>query len=256
MDGFVYDRLMQQTARVSVATDGSQGNDGSAASRLSADGRFVAMTSYASNLVPGDINGQTDVFVHDRLAHETTLISVDSASSQGDLQSSGPTLSADGRFVAFFSGATNLVPEDTNDASDVFVRDRLLDRSLRADLAVSQTVQPDPAVPPNPLSPLIYTVTAVNNGPDAAGEVTLYDRPPGNGTLLSVVPSQGECSGGAPFICRLGALEPGASSTVTLTVKPKTLTSPHLRNTAHINAAPFDPQPRNNKLGIRFDLAP
>jgi uncharacterized repeat protein (TIGR01451 family) len=164
-------------------------------------------------------------------------------------------MSADGRFVAFISKAKNLVPGHKHRAWDAFVRDRLLDRSLRADLAVSQTVQPDPAVPPSPLSALIYTVTAVNNGPDAASEVTLYNRPPRNGNLLSVVPSQGECSGGAPFICRLGALEPGASSTVTVTVKPKTPTSPQrLRNTAQVNAAPFDPHPHNNKAGLRFDL--
>jgi Tol biopolymer transport system component len=91
---------------------------------LSADGRFVAFTSRSTNLVPGDTNGSPDVFVHDRQTGTTERVSVDSAGTEGNGQSLRPTLSADGRFVAFISWATNLVPEDTNGAADVFVRDR------------------------------------------------------------------------------------------------------------------------------------
>src|SRR5207249_6721018 len=96
---------------------------------LSADGRFVAFGSDATNLVAGDTNGTTDVFVHDRQTGTTERVSVASGGgTQGNGKSGGffafPALSADGRFVAFQSDATNLVAGDTNGATDVFVHDR------------------------------------------------------------------------------------------------------------------------------------
>jgi Tol biopolymer transport system component len=133
-DVFVHDRQTRTTERVSVATDGTQGNNFSTGPSISADGRFVAFYSRATNLVPGDTNGCPnpdgytdpcyDVFVHDRQTGTTERVSVDSAGSQGNSDSSGPGLSADGRFVAFLSRASNLVPGDTNGYYDVFVHDR------------------------------------------------------------------------------------------------------------------------------------
>src|SRR5437660_497094 len=119
----------QTTVRVSVASDGTEGNDVSLGSALSADGRFVAFDSAATNLVAGDTNGTTDVFVHDRQTGTTERVSVASGGgTQGNGKSGGffafPALSADGRFVAFQSDATNLVAGDTNGTTDVFVHDR------------------------------------------------------------------------------------------------------------------------------------
>ena len=74
------------------------------------------------NLVPGDTNGQCDVFVRDRQTGTTQRVSLGRAAAAGNQLSDRPALSADGRFVAFYSDATNLVPGDTNGASDVFVR--------------------------------------------------------------------------------------------------------------------------------------
>src|SRR5207247_9811592 len=91
---------------------------------LSAHALFVAFQSNATNLVPGDSNGQQHVYVHDRQTGTVERVSVDSAGNQGDGSSFSPWLSADGRFVAFVSYATNLVPGDTNGALDVFVHDR------------------------------------------------------------------------------------------------------------------------------------
>src|SRR5262249_54366835 len=92
---------------------------------LSGDGRFVAYASAVTSRVQGDHNAATDVFVYDGVQHRTERVSGAADGTEGDLDSSSPALSGDGRFVAFDSDATNLVPGDTNGASDVFVRDRV-----------------------------------------------------------------------------------------------------------------------------------
>jgi Tol biopolymer transport system component len=122
-DVFVRDRQAGTTTRATVAPAGAEANDGSYAPSISADGRYVAFTSDASNLVAGDTNTNRDVFVFDRQSATTTRASVDSAGLQANLDSFTPVLSADGRYVAFTSFAANLIPVDTNDGSDVFVRD-------------------------------------------------------------------------------------------------------------------------------------
>ncbi len=124
-DIFVHDRLSGATSRVSVDSAGVQGNYDSQSLSISADGRYVAFSSEATNLVPGDTNGKRDVFVHDRLDGATSRVSVDSAGVQGSYYSDSPSISADGRYLAFRSLATNLVPGDDNGTHDVFVHDRL-----------------------------------------------------------------------------------------------------------------------------------
>ena len=88
---------------------------------ISADGRFVAFMSWASNLVPDDTNEVYDTFVHDRSTGTTTRVSVDSAGQEADWGGGWPAISGGGRFVAFHSDATNLVPGDTNKRNDLFV---------------------------------------------------------------------------------------------------------------------------------------
>lgn len=131
-DVFVHDRQTGTTRRVSVGARGFQGDRFSEAPALSADGRLVAFRSYASNLVPGDTNGTMDVFVRDRQAGTTRRVSIDSSGAQGNKASNYPSLSANGRFVAFDSDATNLVPGDTNGLVDVFVRDLQKSTTTRA----------------------------------------------------------------------------------------------------------------------------
>src|SRR5439155_1259062 len=125
----------QTTVRVSVASDGTEGNDVSLGSALSADGRFVAFDSAATYLVAGDTNGESDVFVHDRQTGITERVSVASDGTQGNKANSYPALSADGRFVAFDSDATNLVAGDTNGTTDVFVHDRQTGTTERVSVA-------------------------------------------------------------------------------------------------------------------------
>jgi Tol biopolymer transport system component len=123
-DIFVHDRQTGQTQRVSVDSTGAQSNDSSHSLSISADGRYVAFTSDASNLVAADTNEERDVFVHDRLTGQTERVSVDSMGVQADYRSHNSRISADGRCVVFESGASNLVAGDTNDAWDIFVHDR------------------------------------------------------------------------------------------------------------------------------------
>jgi len=122
-DVFVHDRETAETHRVSVTTDGSQASGGSFVSSLSADGRLVVFESLAPDLVGDDTNGTGDVFIHDRVTGETDRVSVGDGGAEGDGSSQGGSISADGRFVAFYSRATTFAAADSNGVNDVFVRD-------------------------------------------------------------------------------------------------------------------------------------
>ena len=134
-DVFIYDRQSGGTERISVSPDGTDGNGTSVRPALSADGRFVAYSSSASNLVSGDTNGQGDIFVHDRQTGTTELASLTSDGAQSNRASFVPSLSADGRYVAFYSFATNLVQGDTNGQADIFVHDRQTGATERVSVA-------------------------------------------------------------------------------------------------------------------------
>lgn len=123
------------TSRVSVASDGTQGNGESLWTSISADGGYVAFTSDADNLVPGDTNGTRDVFVHDRQTGRTSRVSVASDGTQGNGESVWASISADGRYVVFLSEADNLIPDDTNETWDVFVHDRQTGQTSRVSVA-------------------------------------------------------------------------------------------------------------------------
>jgi len=122
-DIFLHDRLTGTTVRVSVSSSGGQANGASSGAYISADGRYVAFYSEATNLVSGDTNHKNDIFVHDMLTGTTKRVSVRASSTQANSDSFLPVLSANGRYVAFFSYASNLVSGDTNKRADVFVRD-------------------------------------------------------------------------------------------------------------------------------------
>jgi Tol biopolymer transport system component len=131
LDIFVYDTVSNTTRRVSVDSNGTQGNGSSSSPSISADGRYVAFDSYASNLVSGDTNGTGDIFVYDTVANTTRRVSVDSNGTQGNNLSYSPSISADGRYVAFYSDANNLVSGDTNNAPDIFVYDTVANTTRR-----------------------------------------------------------------------------------------------------------------------------
>ena len=130
-DVFVHDRKTKKTRRVSVRSNGDEADGDSRNPSISADGRFVSFESFATNLVPGDDIGKNDVFVHDRKTGKTRRVSVRSNGVQGDFGSFKPSISANGRFVSFESVATNLVADDDNGSSDVFVHDRNTSKTKR-----------------------------------------------------------------------------------------------------------------------------
>jgi Tol biopolymer transport system component len=144
-DIFVYDRKTQVVELISLAEDGSQANDASGEPGISADGRWVVFSSIATNLVVSDTNGLLDVFLRDRHAGRTILVSAAVGGGTGNMMSMEPVISADGRWIAFTSYADNLVPEtdehtgdkiaDTNGMSDIFVYDRLGGGTRRANLS-------------------------------------------------------------------------------------------------------------------------
>lgn len=133
-DVFVRDLPSGSTERVSVSSTGAQANDWSYWPAVSSGGRYVAFYSSATNLAPGDSYSNYDVFIRDRKEGVTELVSAGSGTFSGN-----PSISGDGRFVSFVSNAA-LVPDDTNSAGDIYVRDLHLDRTFLASLSSSETV--------------------------------------------------------------------------------------------------------------------
>jgi Tol biopolymer transport system component len=124
LDAFVRDRATGQMFRVSVSSTGVQSDGDSWPPAISGNGPWAAFASYGSGLAPGDTNGCLDVFVHNLFTHETTRVSVGPGGVQGNGASEDPDFTPDGRYLAFYSAASNLVPGDANGRSDLFLLDR------------------------------------------------------------------------------------------------------------------------------------
>ncbi|OGN95380.1 MAG: hypothetical protein A2Z71_01595, partial [Chloroflexi bacterium RBG_13_50_21] len=191
-DAFVHDLLTGETRRVSVASDGTQGNDQSFSGSLSADGHFVVFNSWADNLVPGDTNYLSDVFVRDMLSGQTTLVSLDSNGVKGNGWSRGSSLSADGRFVAFTSNSTNLVEGDTNPFDDVYVHDRSTGQTTRVSVASDGTQSNNHSWGSSISADGRYVVFVSNASNLVAGDTNgtrdtfVHDRETGETTRVSV----------------------------------------------------------------------
>jgi Ca2+-binding RTX toxin-like protein len=120
-DVFWHDTATGETRRISVSSEGREANGGSRDVSVSADGRFVLFTSDASNLVDGDTNQASDIFLHDTATGATTRVNLAGSGAQANLESSRAAMSGSGLRIAFESKATNLVAGDTNAAPDIFV---------------------------------------------------------------------------------------------------------------------------------------
>ena len=190
------------TERVSVSSGGAQGNWDSEDPAISADGRFVAFYSYSTSLVPGDTNDMYDIFVHDRQTGTTERVSVSSGGAQGNGDSGGEAISAGGRFVAFGSDASNLVPGDTNGVSDILVHDRQTGTTERVSIS-SDGAQGNEGIDLSNISSTIssggryvaFTLDASNLVPgdtNDVGDVFLHDRQTGKTRRVSVSSGGGQ----------------------------------------------------------------
>jgi uncharacterized repeat protein (TIGR01451 family) len=136
-DVFLHDRQTSQTTRISVTSSGEQVDAESRQPSISSDGRYIAFHSDGAPLVSGDTNSSFDIFVHDRQTGQVQRVSVASGGAQANSYSYNPSISNDGRYVAFESQATNLVTGDTNGAYDIFVHDRQTGQTSRVSIASS-----------------------------------------------------------------------------------------------------------------------
>src|ERR1035437_8563922 len=140
LDVFLRDRASNTTTLVSANFSGTGGGNGNSTSgQVSTNGRYVVFQSDSSDLLLGDTNGVSDIFVRDLQAGTNILVSVTSDGSWGNGASTDPVMTPDGRFVAFISAASNLASNDTNGISDIFVRDLLNGTTTVVSVGVTNT---------------------------------------------------------------------------------------------------------------------
>jgi uncharacterized repeat protein (TIGR01451 family) len=231
-DAWLVDRGTGEYTLVGVNDAGQQGDDSTFAGDVSDGGRFVALVSRSTNF-GGPANFRENVYVRDRAAGTTRIVSVASDGTEGDLDSLQPAMTPDGMVIAFASRSSTFVPE-TQDffAYDIFARDM----RPQADLSVAMSDSPDPV---RVRDQLTYTVTVWNDGPAAGTGVTLVDTLP-DAAFVSATPTQGACvhqrlsSSGGVLTCELGALAAGSSATVTIVVSPSREGT--ITNTASVRA--------------------
>jgi Tol biopolymer transport system component len=206
VDVFVHDRATRITERVSIGTEGSESNGLTDLPALSADGRLVAFQSTGGDLVSGDTNFAPDVFVHDRETNQTERVSVSTEGAEANAAAQSAALSADGRFVAFWSAASNLVPDDTNGAWDIFVHDR--DGGTTERVSVSTSGREADGGSSNPdISAdglvVVFQSTASNlvpaDGNGQASDIFVHDRATGTTERVSVDSAGIESGQGVPF---------------------------------------------------------
>ncbi|MGB8858780.1 MAG: hypothetical protein WCC60_05965, partial [Ilumatobacteraceae bacterium] len=190
------------TTRVSIATDGTQADDGSFSHAISADGRFVAFESIATTLVAGDTNGYQDLFVRDRIAGVTTRVSVATGGTQANGSSTLPTISGDGRYISFQSKATNLVVGDTNNAVDVFLFDRITGVTTRVSVATGgaqatfgESYEPSISNDGRYIAYQSFAPDLVIGDTNAKGDIFLYDRVAGSTTRITLAPGGAQANG-------------------------------------------------------------
>ena len=233
-DVFLRDRRTNTTERVSMGASGVQGNDHSRNPSISADGRFVAFKSLASNLVPGDTNGAWDIFIRDRQLGTTSLASVRCVGggfcTVGNTWSQLATISADGRFVVFSSGASNLVSGDTNGIGDAFVFERATLKITRVSLGTLGS-QANGITYSSGISSdgryVVFTSKASNlvlSDTNGADDAFVYDRQNNITTRVSVNTKevQGNHDSGAPSISadgRFVAFESKAPPTLSQVIR-------------------------------------
>ncbi len=202
-DIFVHDRWTGTTERITDALGLDLAANGSSYQPvISADGRFVAYTSLASNLVVGDANATQDVFLHDRIAGTTVRVSLNGIGGDANGGSSAPSISANGRFVAFQSAATNLVAADTNGQMDVFVHDAELGGTERVSV-FGAGIQlgggsHEPSISGDGQRVAFSTTASLGLGIDFNGTFDIAVRDRASATLIPISLTPGGTTGNGP----------------------------------------------------------
>ena len=192
-DGIVDEAGAISTVRVSVATNGAQADGPSYDAAISGDGRFIAFTSSAGNLVTGLTRRQfSQIYLHDRITHETQLISRSDIGEPAAGYCLGPRLNADGSRLAFYGGISNIAPVSGSGTSDIFIWDRNQPPPGLSRLLTAPTGRPtelgatDPALPAS--GPLVaFASLSRDLGPDGAPDrrdVFLFDPAPCSSELV------------------------------------------------------------------------
>ncbi|HET6594556.1 MAG TPA: hypothetical protein VFG81_02965 [Anaerolineales bacterium] len=243
LDIYLRDRVAGTTELISVNSDEVPGDGRSEAPSVSADGRYVAFQSDSTNFAPeGSIFPDEDIFVRDRVAGITVRVSESSAGEEGNARSIGNDISGDGLVIAFGSEASNLVPNDTNFAKDIFVHDE----RPAADLAVTKTDSPDPVRKGGTIT---YTIVVTNQGPASAAAMQLTDVLSTGVRFVSVTPTAGTCSeADGTVTCTLGDIASGGSVTVTINVSARQTGT--AINTVQVSSSSPDPDGANNTATV------
>ncbi|NJM99478.1 MAG: hypothetical protein HC800_22150 [Phormidesmis sp. RL_2_1] len=181
-DIFVYDRDTDTTERISISSSGFESNNNADSPSISSNGRFITFQSSASNLVEGDTNQRNDIFVYDRETHQVERISVSNSGAQSNGDSYPPSISGDGRYVAFQSAASNLIDNDTNNESDIFVYDRDENSIERVSVSSSGTEANGVSSTPHLSADGRYVTFSafasnlVNSDTNSRSDIFVYDR--------------------------------------------------------------------------------
>ncbi|MFG0247925.1 MAG: SdrD B-like domain-containing protein, partial [Phycisphaeraceae bacterium JB051] len=138
-DVFLVDTVTDSIQRISVSSDGQQGNAYSNSASISDDGRYVVYRSAASNLVDDDTNGYVDIFVYDRLTGQTKRINTLPDGTQANRSSDDPVISGDGRYIAFESSASNLASGTSLSVNEIYIFDQETGALTFMDIALDDT---------------------------------------------------------------------------------------------------------------------
>jgi Tol biopolymer transport system component len=203
-DVFFYDRTTRKLKLANVRSNGTKGDGSAEYPVISADGRIVAFESLSTNLVPDDTLDHRDIFVHNRVTGKTRRVSVRSNGDEANEGSGQVAISGTGRYVAFESAADNLVPNDDNEETDVFVHDRRTGRttrvSVRSNGNEANSESNEPTISDNGRF-VVFDSTAgnlVGNDGPGTSDVFIHDRETGKTKLVSVK-SNGNPANGNSF---------------------------------------------------------
>ncbi|MEE9320234.1 MAG: hypothetical protein V3U76_07315 [Granulosicoccus sp.] len=203
IDIFVADLLDNSITRVSVNSNGVEGDANSTHPRISGDGKHIVFSSAASNLIENDLNDTLDIFLHQITTGKTILISSSSEGEQASVGSNYPAVSSNGEYVVFESQADNLVPDDENTAYDVFLKNvntgtirRLSLGGEGNEIASVDTVNQDsgrPVISANGLSVLFHSFSPylVSDDNNTVADIFLFDMRSGVISRISEADGQG-----------------------------------------------------------------